>query len=277
MGYKFISPSTISHVMKKVLLFTFLLTLLILPNVFAYIPNAFILSNTIDKNLSEDFTGFLKAYKVNLTHANASDFEKIKNSSFIVILGGHESKEGIGAIVQQVLSKEEQSSIKIQPGRAFFVKYNVFAPKQTILVLAGSNRTNTQLAENENREKTLLILQQKNASISIESFGIAKSATYNTSFFTHIAYSVINTGKMQFKPTIDLKIISHSKTKVSDVYSNSDISNLTYFIFQPRVNWFENLTQDIPLQTGNYTLILKLREREMPYVISEDSENFTIT
>ncbi len=111
-----------------------------------------VVANSIDSALASDFFGFLKNKGKEVISANASDFGNYSNEKFIVILGGPDAPEGIGAIVRQVLSESEQNAIREKGSAKMYVKPNAFAQGQVVFVIAGSDRERTKKAHEENRD-----------------------------------------------------------------------------------------------------------------------------
>ncbi len=117
-------------------------------------PRIVVLANSIDYNLATEFFGFLRNNGIEVINTNAQDFERYKAERFIVILGGPDAYEGVGAIVQSpgLLTSEEQNYVRTKGNRKMFVKTNVWTQGQRVFIIAGSNRFHTQNAHLENRE-----------------------------------------------------------------------------------------------------------------------------
>jgi plastocyanin len=83
----------------------------------------------------------------------AEDFKANREEKFIVILGGPDAYDGVGEIVQKVLSDEEAKQIREKGNRKMYVKTNVWRKGQVVHVIAGSDRNETKKAHEDNREK----------------------------------------------------------------------------------------------------------------------------
>jgi putative cell wall-binding protein len=119
-------------------------------------PTIIILANYIDYALASDFFEFLGNKGVNKVRVTATDFVQYpwipyKNMTFIIILGGPDAYEGVGEIVQEVLASSEQNYLRIKGNRKMYVKPNVWRTGQIVVVIAGSDRFQTQKAHRENR------------------------------------------------------------------------------------------------------------------------------
>jgi len=114
-------------------------------------PNATIVANSIDKALAEDFFGFLKNEGIEISIVDASQFEKVKTSKFLIILGGPDAPEGIGEIVKQLLVEDEQNFLRAKGNRKMYTLTNKYATGQVIHILAGSDRNETRNAHAENK------------------------------------------------------------------------------------------------------------------------------
>ncbi|MFQ5975678.1 MAG: hypothetical protein ACE5J5_05130 [Candidatus Hydrothermarchaeales archaeon] len=115
-------------------------------------PQIVILANPIDYGLASDFFGFLRNKGLEIVHATPDDFDQYKNKKFIVILGGPDAYDGVGGIVQEVLSEVEQNSIREAGARKKYVKTNIWSQGQRVTVIAGSDRNETKNTEDENKD-----------------------------------------------------------------------------------------------------------------------------
>ncbi|MFQ6135632.1 MAG: hypothetical protein ACE5PM_00425 [Candidatus Hydrothermarchaeales archaeon] len=121
-------------------------------------PRIAVLANSIDHDLAPDFFEFLKNKGMETIHVTAADFEQYKNEKFIVILGGPDAYEGVGEIVQQLLSLEEQEYLRVEGNRMMYVKIDPWGllSGQRVSIIAGSDRDQTKQAHVDNREKVYL-------------------------------------------------------------------------------------------------------------------------
>jgi hypothetical protein len=110
-----------------------------------------VLANSIDYGLASDFFNFLENNGFETVHATVDDFVSYKEEKFIVILGGPDAPEGVGEIVQEVLSEVEENSIREVGARKKYARTNMWIQGQRVMVIAGSNRQETKNAHEENR------------------------------------------------------------------------------------------------------------------------------
>lgn len=115
-------------------------------------PKIVLLANSIDYSLSSDFLDFLKDKGVEMILADASNFEQYKTEKLVVILGGPDAYEGVGAIVRHVLSPDAQNQIRVKGSRGMYVIASAWSEEQVVYVVAGSDRYMTKLAAEENVE-----------------------------------------------------------------------------------------------------------------------------
>ncbi len=117
-------------------------------------PRIVVLANSIDFELASDFYGFLGNKGMEVIHSTPDDFDQYKEEKFIVILGGPDAPEGIGEIVQEILSEDEQNTIREKGKRKKYVKTNPWGLKkgQRVTVLAGSDRNQTKKSHEENQD-----------------------------------------------------------------------------------------------------------------------------
>jgi hypothetical protein len=114
-----------------------------------------LLANFIDLNLSSNFTAFLEAQGINIVYVNASNFSEYKNEKFIVILGGPDAYEGVGEIVGEILDESEQGWLREKRNRGMYVKTNLWRTGQVVIIIAGSDREQTQKACEESKVEVL--------------------------------------------------------------------------------------------------------------------------
>ncbi len=112
-----------------------------------------VLANSIDSGGAVSFVEFLKNKNYEVAIINASEFGKHKKEKFIVVLGGPDAPEGIGTIVREVLSESEQNAIRENGSAKMYTKSNVWMYGQVVLVVAGSDRSGTKKAHEENVDK----------------------------------------------------------------------------------------------------------------------------
>lgn len=114
-------------------------------------PEIVLLANSIDYSPSINFIAFLKNNDMDVIYVNAQDFSKYKTEKFIVILGGPDSYEGVGEIVQEVLDDTEAAFLRTLGNHRMYVNVNVWRTGQVVLVIAGSGREFTRESTNENQ------------------------------------------------------------------------------------------------------------------------------
>ncbi|MEE8167322.1 MAG: PGF-pre-PGF domain-containing protein [Candidatus Hydrothermarchaeales archaeon] len=110
-----------------------------------------LLANSIDLNLSSNFMSVLRSEGIEITYTTPSDFSEHNTSKFIVILGGPDAYEGVGEIVKQLLSESEQEYLRVKSNRRMYVKTNVWARGQVVMVVAGSGRDQTRMEADANK------------------------------------------------------------------------------------------------------------------------------
>ncbi len=115
-----------------------------------------LLANSIDRGLNSDFIDFLEAERP-LELVDASEFESYKNSAYIVILGGNKAPEGVGDIVEKVLSEQEKNEIGKE--KRMLVKLNLWQEGQVVVFLAGPDREGTGAACQENKKSYTSLLR----------------------------------------------------------------------------------------------------------------------
>jgi hypothetical protein len=119
-------------------------------------PKVIILSNSIDFALAKDFFAFLRDRGFNVVRATAQDYDPYENEDSIV-LGGPDAPEGVGVIVQSILSPDEQEVTREPGASKMFVKGNEKGSR--VIILAGSDRTYTSAAHQDFSDTVILELE----------------------------------------------------------------------------------------------------------------------
>ena len=105
-----------------------------------------VLANSIDFPLAEDFVSGLEARGYRVIHVTAEQFQDYKELPIIVILGGHKAPEGVGPIVDQLLSEDVKQYLETRGNYGMFLVFNPYAQGQVIWIIAGNDRNLTRLA-----------------------------------------------------------------------------------------------------------------------------------
>lgn len=125
------------------------IVLIFLESALAY-DKIFIVGNKTAVGLAKQFFTTLNNESIPLEIVT-SQFDKVKSEKYIFVLGGAKGPGSVEDFVNQVLTKEEQASANESGGR-MFVKENVFAPGQTIIVFTGPDEAAAADARKNNRE-----------------------------------------------------------------------------------------------------------------------------
>ncbi len=170
-------------VWKKQVIITVIALILTTSTLASAAPRIVVLSNDIDFGMASEFFGFLGNRGIETIRATPAEFEEYKSERFIVILGGPDAYEGVGGIVQGILSTQEQNTIRELGNRRMYVKTNPWGalPGQRVTVLAGSDRNETKKAHEENRQKVASDAQAAGGTsgvqVSIQGFKFVPSQT----------------------------------------------------------------------------------------------------
>jgi hypothetical protein len=113
------------------------------------VPVIVVLANSIDYPRGIESIGLLRNDGFEVFHNTASVFEACKEGRLILIMGGPDAPEGVGDIVREVLSDSEEEALREKGAKKVFIKSNIWAPEQKIIIVAGSDRENTKDAFDE--------------------------------------------------------------------------------------------------------------------------------
>ncbi|MBU7023311.1 MAG: caspase family protein [Theionarchaea archaeon] len=100
-----------------------------------------LLTNSIDRELNSDVIDVLEG-NYDVTVVDASGFEPYRTSTYIIILGGNKAPEGVGDIVETVLSEQERNEIGTE--KRMLTKLNLWHEGQVVVLFAGPDREQTQ-------------------------------------------------------------------------------------------------------------------------------------
>ena len=105
-----------------------------------------LLANSIDYPLAGDFISSLEAKGYRVIHITAEGFQDYRDLPIIVILGGHKAPEGVGSIVDQLLSEDVKQYLETRGNYGMFLVFNPYAQGQVVWIIAGNDRNLTRLA-----------------------------------------------------------------------------------------------------------------------------------
>jgi len=114
-----------------------------------------LLANTVDLAGASGFIEYLRSRGVKLIVSDTSGFNRLKYNTHIIILGGQNSPEGVGAVAASVLSAEEEESLLKAGAAGMFIKDGEWSAGQKVVVLAGNEAADTVKAWGDNVEKVL--------------------------------------------------------------------------------------------------------------------------
>jgi len=116
-------------------------------------PRVVVVANSIDYSLAAGFLGFLEGRGLEVERVHPGEFERYRTEPFIVILGGPDAPEGTGEIVRELLTMAEGEAVREAGAQLVYVKRDRWAEGQRIIIIAGSDRTNTAGAASAQREE----------------------------------------------------------------------------------------------------------------------------
>ena len=109
----------------------------------------FIVANQTSLGLAKDFLTTMNNESIPLSIV-MDRFDTVKKEKYIFVLGGGKGAGSVDDFIKQVLTAQERESGN-QPGGKFFVKENLFAPGQVIIVFTGPDEAAAAEARKKNR------------------------------------------------------------------------------------------------------------------------------
>ncbi|MFQ6089209.1 MAG: hypothetical protein ACE5K0_09950 [Candidatus Methanofastidiosia archaeon] len=120
-----------------------------------------ILTNSADMDTALFLSSFLSENDFNFSIISAKEFKALKDSKYIIILGGHKAQEGIGEIVSLLLSIPEKDRLLRKEASEMFLKENIWSFDQKIVIFAGYDRELTERAARENAPTLLQLFERE--------------------------------------------------------------------------------------------------------------------
>lgn len=111
-----------------------------------------VVANKATYQEAQEWVDFLVSKEVPVQHVTPSDFAKYKKQKYIVIMAGMDEAEGIADIVKEVLSADEFKWLSEEGNRRMYIKADVWAERQSILLFGGSSRSAAESARKASKE-----------------------------------------------------------------------------------------------------------------------------
>ena len=143
-----------------------------------------VLANSIDGGQTGGLYSFLEENGFYVVKANASTFTTYQNSELIIILGGQNAPEGIGAFSHRILSQaDEEYLISSETGRGVYSAQDVWSVGQQVIVYAGYDEQQTKTAWEENENRILDYAPKNNLRVQVTGISACTSAKFNEIYF----------------------------------------------------------------------------------------------
>jgi len=255
--------------LKATLLSVIILFSLVTPLAFAQDSKQItIVANSIDKPLFSLVEVYLESEGFQLVYISAEEFQTQKENSRILILGGPNSPEGIGEIVQDILSDSDQEHLREEKGNRGLYKFrDTYADEQQINIVAGFDRFDTrQAAQTEQRNIFSEEIKQSDKDnpiklrINIESVDASYHTARGSGTINSISYTSTNIGNVSSNSSVDLFVYYIEGDPEELVHFDTDITEIwSGVIFKPNENRYETIIPDIRLPfAGKYAVELSI-------------------
>jgi len=125
-------------------------------------PNLLVVADKETYKLAEGVIQFMEGRNVPILHVTASEFNEYKTNKekpdyrkeeYIVIVGSPNEPNGIGDIVKEVLTQEEQEWVSKVGNKKMYLKADKWSKGQYILVFAGYDRSASYRVLVNNKDK----------------------------------------------------------------------------------------------------------------------------
>jgi len=122
-----------------------LVLVLVLTGIASGQPQVTVLANSIDLQLSQSYLDTLSSLGIGVEIINARKLPQHQGDGWILILGGPNAPEGVGAVVNGLLTQRERQDILGSPGsKVTVVVTNPWADRQKVMVFAGYGKEQTR-------------------------------------------------------------------------------------------------------------------------------------
>jgi len=105
-----------------------------------------VLANAIDGGMAQGLYSRLAESGVEAIKSDAVVFDVLKDSRFVVVLGGQKSPGGVGEIVSSILDEKQKESLLVDGAYGTFIREGLYSRGQRIYVFAGHEKGDTQKA-----------------------------------------------------------------------------------------------------------------------------------
>lgn len=108
-------------------------------------PQVTVLANSIDLSLSQGYVDTLKALGFSVVAISAAELPSHQGDTLILVLGGHRAPEGVGKVVDSILTAAEKEEIlSSASSKVLVVLPGVWSQKQRVMVFAGYGKEQTR-------------------------------------------------------------------------------------------------------------------------------------
>ncbi len=184
-------------------------------------PLLVLISNSIDLELNQELLDFLKgSFKV--VHASPADFPPYKGNQRIIILGGPDARD-VGSIVDEVLAPPWKEELRKRTDeKNIYVESNKWGGDQLVVVVAGHDRYDTQLAARGEKERIKALLDFKNVFGKITPDAVKIKIESGTSFTLLDVRPSYEFNSAHIKNAINIPLIELS-TRYNELDTNKEI------------------------------------------------------
>jgi len=107
-------------------------------------PQATVLANSIDLSQSASYIDTLKALGFRVETISAGQLPEHQADPLLLVLGGQNSPEGVGRIVDGLMTREEKEATVKPAAKTLVILNSVWAERQKVLIFAGYGKEQTR-------------------------------------------------------------------------------------------------------------------------------------
>ena len=273
---------------KSFLLITLLSFSLVLPlAVYAQTTQITVVANSIDKPLFSLVENYLESNNFDIVYTTADKWEENKENSQILIIGGPDSPEGVGDIVQEFMTSNIEDKLREEKGNyGLYVYKNKYSDNQEIDIVAGFDRYDTRKAAQTEQFNLFKDMKNKNNTdiddqvnliINIEDINASYHTSQGQGEISTVTYTSSNIGNISVNSTIDLYVY-YIDDGEEIIQFESDVSeNWKGKLFKPNDNRYEILDTNINLPfSGTFAVELQIFQEGSSTPISTSRKEFTV-
>jgi hypothetical protein len=119
----------------------------------AEVKSLIVVAGKVNYDTARSWVNFLEKEGISVKHVSASEFAAYKSTKYLVVIGSPDEGGGIGEILKEALTAKELAWLREEGNNRMYLKDDVWAKGQSIIVFAGHNQRGAELARLDSKEE----------------------------------------------------------------------------------------------------------------------------